>query len=143
MSIGFPEHGQLVVNPLVPGHKYTLRGALPNGTGADWDGTELIENPASTAEFIVVDDPVEGCNRVIYPMLFELAQLRAGGAIRSRQVTCYYKTQHDNCAPVMIQPEMKLIRLNEWRLSLSPTVCAISATALTDPTSTKPTHGNS
>ena len=70
-----------------------------------------------------------------YPMMFELATLRAGGAIRVRDVTCYYKTEHDSCSPILRQPELKLIRLNEWRLSLSPTVCAVSCTELVDPTS--------
>jgi hypothetical protein len=68
-----------------------------------------------------------------YPMLFELPMLRAGGAIRSRKVSCYYKTEHDECSPVTTQPEMKLIRMNDWRLALSPEVCAVSCSALNDP----------
>jgi hypothetical protein len=67
-----------------------------------------------------------------YPMLFETAQLRAGGAIRAREANCYYKTENDNCSPNMIQPEMKLQRLNEWRLSLSSTVHATTCTELND-----------
>ena len=52
-----------------------------------------------------------------YPMLFELPTLWAGGAIRAREVSCYYKTEHDECSPVGVQPEMTLIRMNDWRLA--------------------------
>jgi hypothetical protein len=72
----------------------------------------------------------EDVNGRRYPMMFECARLRAGGAIRVRDVTCYYPTEHDKCSPKMIQPEMKLERLNEWRLSLSPTVCAVPCTEI-------------
>jgi len=72
-----------------------------------------------------------------YPMLFELATLRAGGAIRSREVSCYYATEHDKCSPITNQPEMQLIRLNDWRLSLSPSVCTTTCTELVDPISTQ------
>jgi len=69
-----------------------------------------------------------------YPMLFEVATLRVGGAIRSRKVDCYYKTENDNCSPRGIQPEMRLIRQNEWRLTLDPNTCAITCTELNDNT---------
>jgi hypothetical protein len=72
-----------------------------------------------------------------YPMLFEVARLRAGGAIRAREAKCYHKTEHDPCSPIMTQPEMKIERLNDWRLSLSPTVHAVSCTVVNEPTSSE------
>jgi len=73
-----------------------------------------------------------------YPMMFELATLRVGGAIRSRIIDCYYKIENDECAPKSSQPEMTLERFNEWRLMLSSSVCAVTCTELVDPTSTGP-----
>jgi len=71
-----------------------------------------------------------------YPMLFEVPTLRVGGAIRSRKINCYYKTENDNCSPQGTQPEMKLLRSNAWRLILDPNTCAITSTELNDKTST-------
>ena len=67
-----------------------------------------------------------------YPMLFELPTLRAGGAIRAREVSCYYKTEHDKCAPITTQPEMQLVRMNDWRLTLAPNTCTVPSTAIVD-----------
>ena len=58
-----------------------------------------------------------------YPMMFELPTLRAGGAVRSKEISCYKKTEEDDCEKVYYQPEMELVRINDWRLALSPNVC--------------------
>ena len=50
-----PRNGQIAMTPLVPGCKYILRGNLPSGTGAQWDGTRLVEaQDGEDADFIVV-----------------------------------------------------------------------------------------
>ena len=67
-----------------------------------------------------------------YPMLFEVPTLRVGNAIRSRTINCYYKTEYDNCSPKGIQPEMKLIRPQDWRLILDPDTCSMTCTELND-----------
>ncbi len=78
----------------------------------------------------------EDANGKRFPMLFEVPTLRVGGAIRSRQADCFYKTENDSCSPKGNQPEMKLIRSDAWRLILDPNTCSITCTELNDKTKT-------
>ena len=62
-----PTGGRLAVTPLVPGQKYVLRGNLPNGSGAKWDGTRLVPAESAEVEFVVVASPLNNAyNRVLY-----------------------------------------------------------------------------
>jgi hypothetical protein len=62
-----PVGGRLAATPLVPGQKYVLRGNLPNGTGAQWDGNQLVPAESAEIEFVVVASPLNNAyNRVLY-----------------------------------------------------------------------------
>jgi hypothetical protein len=63
-----PQNGKIAVIPLVPGYKYILRGNLPEGTGATWDGAQLIEaQNGEFADFVIYSSPINNLyNRVIY-----------------------------------------------------------------------------
>ena len=98
-----PIDGRLAVTPLIPGQKYVLRGKLQSGTGAIWDGTQLVEAVGTDADFMVVSAPVnDEYNRVVYKVVGSCGGSDVPTEQRVRLVqrkelfpACEYKTLQD------------------------------------------------